>query len=405
MYGVYVGIDWASVEHEVCVLGGTGERLERFSVTHSEEGLGRLVDRLASYGDRAKVVVAIERPDGLVVDRLLEAGHPVVALKPAAVRAYRSGEMPSGAKSDRVDAEAIAEYLRLKASRLDPLQPFSAETRALRQTSRTRVRLVRRRVRAINQLTTTLEASWPGALAAFGDLDTDIAMRFLSRYPTPEAAAHLGPKRMQRFLDTSGYSGHGWRRSGEQLVRALRTAPKGVATGALTDGCEAAVTAQVNAVTGLREAIKSLNRSIKTQLDEHPDAEIFLSLPHSGTINAAQMLAEWGDVRSAYPGPDSVAALAGVTPVTRQSGKHEVVLFRWACNKWFRQAVTTYADNSRHGSEWASDAYRRARARGCDHPHAIRILGRAWIRVIWRCWIDHLPYDPNRHGAALAMTA
>ena len=328
MDGIYVGIDWASAEHEVCVLGGLGERLERFVVAHSEDGLDRLTDRLASHGDRAGVVVAIERPDGLVVDRLLGAGHPVVVLKPAAVRAYRSGEIPSGAKSDRVDAQTIAEYLRLKASQLEPLQPFSAETRALRQTSRTRVRLVRRRVRAINQLTATLEASWPGALAAFGDLDTDIAMRFLSRYPSPEAAAHLGPKRMQRFLDMSGYSGPGWRRSGGQLVQALRAAPKGVGSGALTDGCEAAVTAQVTAVTGLREGIKNLNRSIKTQLDEHPDAEIFLSLPHSGTINAAQMLAEWGDVRSAYPSPDSVAALAGMAPVTRQSGKHKVVLFR-----------------------------------------------------------------------------
>jgi transposase len=242
-------------------------------------------------------------------------------------------------------------------------------------------------------------------LAAFADLDTDIAMRFLARYPTPEAAAHLGPKRMQRFLDTAGYSGHGWRRSAEQLLRQLRNAPAGAGSGPLTDSCEAAVTTQVQAVVGLREGIRNLDRTIKSQLDEHPDAEIFLSLPHSGTINAAQMLAEWGDVRPAYPTPDSVSALAGMSPVTRQSGKHQVVLFRWACNKWFRQALTVYADNSRHGSEWAHDVYQRARARGCDHPHAVRILGRAWIRVIWRCWINHTPYDPSRHGSLLAMTS
>lgn len=45
------------------------------------------------------------------------------------------------------------------------------------------------------------------------------------------------------------------------------------------------------------------------------------------------MLAEWGDCRQAYAGPDTVAALAGVTPVTSQSGKHRAVHFRWACNK------------------------------------------------------------------------
>jgi transposase len=194
MYATHVGIDWASAEHAACALDENGDRLARFAVAHSEEGLDDLVGRLAGFGERARVGVAIERPDGLVVDRLLDAGHPVVAVKPGAVKAYRSAETPSGAKSDRADAE----------------------TRALRQTSRTRVRLVRRRVRATNQLTETLQNSWPGALAAFADLDTDIAMRFLARYPTRETGAHLGPKRMQRFLDTAGYSGHGWRRSAEQ---------------------------------------------------------------------------------------------------------------------------------------------------------------------------------------------
>ncbi|WP_165688722.1 transposase, partial [Mycobacterium syngnathidarum] len=112
----------------------------------------------------------------------------------------------------------------------------------------------------------------------------------------------------------------------------------------------------------------------------------------------AQVLAEWGDSRAAYDGPDAVAALAGATPVTKASGKQHAVHFRWACNKRFRRALTTFADNSRHQSPWAADIYTRARARGHDHPHAIRILARAWIRVIYRCWHDHRPYNPNLHG-------
>ena len=120
-------------------------------------------------------------------------------------------------------------------------------------------------------------------------------------------------------------------------------------------------------------------------------------------VNAAQVLAEWGDCRQAYDGPDCVAALAGVTPVTRQSGKHRSVEFRWACNKRFRQAITTFADNSRHASPWAAKIYNDARANGKDHPHAIRILARAWIRVIWPCWVNGIPYDPARHGAAAAL--
>ena len=112
------------------------------------------------------------------------------------------------------------------------------------------------------------------------------------------------------------------------------------------------VLAQVEALISLCDAIRTLDRSIRSQLDEHPDAEIFLSLPHSGKINAAQMLAEWGNCREAYETPDVVAALAGMSPVTRASGKHRVVAFRWACNKWLRSSIATFADNSRHGSPW-----------------------------------------------------
>ena len=140
-------------------------------------------------------------------------------------------------------------------------------------------------------------------------------------------------------------------------------------------------------------------------LGEHPDAEIFTSLPRSGQINAAQVLAEWGDCRPAYDGPDAVACLAGADPGHPASpASTPPVSFRWACNKRFRQAICTFADNSRHASPWAAKVYADALARGCDHPHAIRVLARAWIRVIWRCWIDGVPYDPAKHGAAHKLT-
>jgi transposase len=143
---------------------------------------------------------------------------------------------------------------------------------------------------------------------------------------------------------------------------------------------------------------------MQAHLGEHPDGEIFTSLPRSGRINAAQVLAEWGDRRQAYADAEAVACLAGATPVTKQSGKHTAVSFRWACNKRFRRAICTFADNSRHASPWAAKVYADALARGCDHPHAVRVLARAWIRVIWRCWIDHVPYDPAKHGATRKLT-
>jgi transposase len=397
---VFTGIDWAAATHAVCVINAAGKVMAEFTIRHSADGIATLIRRLARFGDPADVPIGIERPDGRLVDLLLEAGHPVVPVKPNAIKTWRDGEVLSGAKSDAGDAAVIAEYLRLRCHRLQPAVPYSDDTRALRTVVRTRDDLVDMRVAATNQLAALLDAHWPGAKAIFADVESPISLAFLTRYPTPAAGRHLGEKRMAAFLVKHGYSG---RRSAAVLPERLRTAPAGAAVDALTEALRDAVLALVAVLTALNAAVKDLDRSAAAHLGEHPDGEIFTSLPRSGQISAAQMLAEWGDCRTACEHPGSVAALAGCAPVTRESGKHRAVHFRWACNKRFRKAMTTFAGNSRHASPWAAKIYGDARAAGKDHPHAVRILARAWIRVIWRCWIDGVPYDPAQHGAAAAL--
>jgi len=396
----FTGIDWAAETHAVCVLDAAGKISAEFTIEHSADGIATLIHRLARCGAPGNLPVALERPDGRLVDLLLEAGHPVVPVKPNAIKTWRDGEVLSGAKSDAGDAVVIAEYLRLRAHRLRIVAPYSDETRALRTVVRARGDLVEMRVVATNQLSALLETHWPGAKAIFADVESPVSLEFLARYPTPAAAAHLGEKRMAAFCVKHGYCG---RRTAAELLARLRSAPAGTTLESLTEALRDAVLAAVGVLTALNAAVKNLDRSIAAHLGEHPDGAIFTSLPRSGQVNAAQVLAEWGDARQAYEHPDSVAALAGVTPVTSQSGKHRSVHFRWACNKRFRVAVTTFADNSRHASPWAAKIYNDARASGKDHPHATRILARAWIRVIYRCWIDGTPYDPARHGAATAL--
>lgn len=395
----HAGIDWATAEHAVSVIDESG-RFHRTVVAHTAEGFDRLVAWLARFGEVTDTPVAIERPDGRLVDRLLAAGHPVVPVKTNAIKAWREAEVLSGAKSDPGDADVIADYLRVRHAQLRVLKPFSDDTTALRTVVRTRTDLVDQRVAATNQLSALLDAFWPGAKAVFADVESPITLAFLTRYPTPASAARLGEKRMAAFCAKHGYSG---RRPAAELLARLRAAPAGVTTEVASEAGRDAVLALVAVLTGLNAAIKQLDRSVVAHLDEHPDAEIFTSLPRSGRINAAQMLAEWGDCREAYDSPDAVAALAGATPVTKRSGKHHAVHFRWACNKRFRAAITTFADNSRHASPWAASVYQDAIDRGHDHPHAVRILARAWIRVIYRCWTNHEPYDITRHGAATRL--
>jgi transposase len=398
----YVGVDWAAETHAICVLDAAGRIRSEFTIAHTADGFADLLRRLGKLSDDPMdVPVAIERPNGRLVDALLEAGYPVVPVSPNAIKTWRDGEVLSGAKSDAGDAAVIAEYLRLRSHRLRSATPFTAETKALRTVVRTRDDIVAIRVAATNQLTALLDAHWPGARAIFADVESPIALDFLTRYPTAVHAERLGEKRLQTFCVKHGYSG---RRPASELLHRLRQAPHGTTDETLVDAVRDAVLAIVTVLRALGTARKDLDRSVAAHLGEHPDAAIFTSLPRSGQINAAQMLAEWGDSRAAYDGPDAVAALAGMTPVTNQSGKHKAVHFRWACNKRFRKAMTTFADNSRHASPWAAHVYAQAIARGHDHPHAVRVLARAWIRIIYRCWIDGIPYDPNRHGNAANLT-
>ena len=397
----FVGIDWAAEIHAVCVLDRDGKQIAAFPVAHTADGLARLIAALARLGDPARTPIAIERPNGRLVDALLEAGHPVVPVSPNAIKTWRDGEVLSGAKSDAGDAAVIAEYLRLRQHKLRVAAPYSGPTTALRTVTRTRGDLVNTRVATANQLTALLEAHWPGASVIFADIASPIALAFLTRYPTPAAAAGLGEKRIAAFCAENGYSG---RRTAAELLARLRGAPAGTLDPAQTQALRDTVLALVTVLQALGTAVKAIGKAVTARLGEHPDSKIFTSLPRSGQISAAQVLAEWGDCREAYDGPDAIAALAGMTPVTKASGKHRAVHFRWACSKRFRQAITIFADNSRHASPWAAKTYNDARASGKDHQHAIRILARAWIRVIYRCWINGTPYNPASHGAAARLT-
>lgn len=388
------GIDLASEEHRLLVVEPDGNRLEERRVAHSEQGLEALVRRLLALGVAR---VAIEQPNGLVVDRLLDAGIPVVAVHPNQLAAARDRYRTGGGKSDGFDAYVLAELARTDMHRFRLLQPDSDETKALKTLTRAREDLVEQRVALCNQLRSQLEAFWPGAARIFAEIDSPIALAFLERYPSPVDTRNLSVKRLAGFLARNRYSG---RRTPDELLERLRTAPAGRAGETELEARRSVVLALVTALKPLVEQIKLLTSEIAGALRAHDDGQIFLSLfrdPKS-VVTAAELLAEIGDNRDRHPTSTSLEAIAGQAPVAVQSGKKQIACFRWACNKNMRDAVSVLADTSRHHNPWATDVYQRARNRGHDHPHAIRILGRARLRIIWRIRHDHTTYDPQHHG-------
>jgi transposase len=386
------GIDWASEAHEVCV-SEEGQVNERFSATHDERGIAGLARRLTKLGvDR----VAIERPDGILVERLLAAGLEVLAIHPNQVKAARARFAVAHGKSDRFDAYVLAELARTDAHRFRALVPDGEETKGLRALTRAREDLVGVRVELANQLRAQLEAFWPGALL-FAALDSPISLAFISRYPSPADAKGLGAGRMAAFLARERYSG---RTDPTELLARMKAAPLGTAGPEEQRARRVVVLGLVAALSPVVTEIAALDTQIRERLASHPDAVIFAPLfrDPKTTICPATLIAEIGDARGRYPTDAAMAADAGMSPVALESGKLRVATFRRACDKRLRVAVATLADSTRHWHPWAREVYRRARARGQDHPHAIRTLGRAWIRVLWRCWRDEVPYDPARHG-------
>lgn len=395
---VFVGIDWGTGAHAVCVVDDKGAIRDRFASEHDRVGLGGLVARLTKLGPPGEVRVAVERPSGLLVDTLVEAGLVVVPIHPNVVRACRPRYRAVSAKSDPGDAHILADILRTDGHRLSPLTPPSDAIKALRGLVRGRDDLVATRVGLANQLTALLDGFWPGAAAVFADIASPIALAFLDRYPTPEAARRLGPKRLAGFLAQHRYSG---RRTPEDLIERLHARPRGRAGEREAEAKGEIVRALVATLRTLVARIAELTARIEHMVADLPDGRIVMSFPRAGKICAAQILAELGDVRERFQTDDQLAAEAGVAPVTYASGKSRGVGWRWACNRRLRSAVTCFADNSRHQSAWARSVYRRARDRGCDHPHAIRILARAWIRILWRAWQDQTLYDPDKHAKAV----
>ena len=377
----YAGIDWAADKHDVLVAEETGMEVLAATYAHDESKLSALCRMLVRL---EVVLVAMERPDGLLVERLLDAGLQVLPLHPNKVAAARDRFRVSGGKSDRFDAFVLCELARTDHHRFRVLEPDSDETKAIRALTRAREDLVAARTGIVNQLRAELERFWPGPLRLFSHMDAEILLAFLERYPSPADAHGLGVARMQAFLERERYSGG---QHPTALMAKLRSAPRARIGELELAARRQLVLSFVAMIRTLNSQIKDLEREIRAQVRAHPDGPIFLSLfksPNS-VITAAELLAEIGDCRERYPTRDALAADAGQAAVAVESGKWKTASFRRACNQRLRVAFCRLADSSRHWHPWAQTLYAQARQRGHEHPRAIRTVGRAWCRVVCQC--------------------
>jgi transposase len=322
---LFTGWEWASASHAVTILDAAGEVVDRWVSAHTEQDLDTMLARLASHGSPGDLPVAIERADGLVVDRLLAAGHPVVAIDPGAFHAARPRWGAAGAKTDPGDSYKLADYLRTDGHRLRRLEPPDAVTRELQALVRLRDDHVAAKTAASNQLGALLDAHWPGAKQLFFRLASKIALAFLAEFPTPQAAAQLNQAELAAFCRRHAYRGG---RHPAELLQRLRSAPQ-PPVGLDRTVLAQVVGAQTQLLATLLATIAELDQAIGNRLGNHPKARLLARLPRVGQLSHAQLLAELGPILDRASSAEHAAAQAGAAPVTRASGRPAASTSAW----------------------------------------------------------------------------
>ena len=395
----FVGFDWATEKHDVVVVDRGGQVVLTLTFPDTAEGWAQLRAQLAPLG---RIGVALETSRGPAVERLLAAGWAVFPMNPKAAERFRDRKAPSGVKDDLLDAWSFADALRTDGHAWRPLRPEDPQTQLLRLLCRDEIGLIEQRTALVLQLRQALYEYYPAALEAFEDWTLPAAWEFVARFPTPGELAQAGPRRWQKFLHTHRL--YCPTTAERRLAVFARAAEFASPSAAVTTAKSLLATTLVNQLRTLETQLKEYRRRIAQAFADHPDADLFRSLPGSGQKLAPRLLGEIGAHREVFASAEALQCYAGTAPVTKKSGKTCFVHVRRACNKVLRATVHLWADESRHTCAWAQAYYQQKKAQGQSHAQALRCLGQRWLKIVWRMWQDHTPYNEARHMVRLAKS-
>ena len=384
----YAGIDWADTKHDVVVIDEAGHKVASLRVEHTASGLNKLVRFLQALAPLDQIACILEIKHGLLITTLLEAG---ISLYPVNPRTIDRKRVASRAKTDQIDAYLLAKHGRSELAdlrRLDPDSPKIAELKAL---TRDQASLIASQTRLVNQLTACLKAYYPVALSLFSKLQQPSTLAFLRAFPTPEQAREAEARHIREMLKQAGHPTAG--KVAQEIYEQLRQ-PQLQADPVTVRTKSRLMLALVAQLEPLLPQIAAYDKEIVRLFLTHEDKDVFGSLPGAGTKLAPRMLAEWGDDRTRYASAESLAALAGTSPVPWESGNYASVHQRFACVKPLRNALHQFAWQSTLQEEWAREYYDRKRAEGKSHSMAVRALAHIWVRIIFAMWQKKEPYQP-----------
>jgi transposase len=372
-----------------------GAAIARQTIPHSPEGFLKLESMCQDLEVApTDCLFGLETAHNLVIDFLWSRDYTnVYVIPPSVVKSTRGRYGQSRARTDQSDALLLADLLRTDRLRLQPWHPDSLLTRQMRAKVSLINYLTHAIVRLSNRLRAVLLRYYPSALHVFSSLRTQIALQFICAYPTPEAADALSFAEFEAFACLHGYPQP--KRLPKCFAHLELSYPRALPETVLVYQDEA-----VQLATLLLRTVQAKNsalRELTVLFEQHPDHDIFASLPGAGKFLAPALLIKFGDDRQRFLSPAGVQALAGTCPVTDSSGKRKVVKFRFACDREFRDIAQKWAITSKPESLWATLYWEQARPHCNSDSHAYRCLANRWLAIAWKLWQTGEEYDEAYH--------
>lgn len=388
----YVGFDWAKDHHSVVIVDDQGQIVADFEFAHSLEGWKSFVEKTADWPNLA---VAIETSQGAAVDQLLQRGYTVYPVHPVAAKRYRERKAPSGTKTDHLDGWGLADALRVDGQGWKPLRSMDPMTQQLRLLCRDEVSLIEQRTALVNQLQQALSEYYPAALEAFNDWTDAFTWEFVLAFPTPDDLVSAGKRRWEKFLHTHRL----WRpETAENRLSLFAQADQFKASKAIVLAKSQLAVSLCKLLRTLGQQLKLYRKQIEKLFEEHPDHDLFGSLPGAKKMLAPRLLGAVGTDPDRYGSHDVLQCIAGTAPVSYESGKISKVRVRWSCDKFLRHTVHLWADCFRKASAWGQAYYQKKRKEGMSHACALRCLGQRLLKILFRMLKDHRPYDAELHA-------
>lgn len=391
----FVGIDWADTEHTVCLRMEGRAEAETSVLPQKPEALAAWAAGLKERFGHRLIGVCLEQSRGALIYALSQYPWLVLyPINPKSLAKYRESLYPSRAKSDPADAVLLADFLSKHLERLRPWRAEDVETRKLRLLLENREKLVDDRTRLCNRLRAELKLYFPQALEWGGELTKPMSWAFLLKWSTLPDLQRVSKKKLLDFF----YANHV--RRGDQidgLYDQVQAAKALITDAALVDTSVLMVRSLCQQLQALQTYIDRHDAEIEALYANHPEKSLFDNLPGAGNVMGPRLAAAFGRDRQRYDDAGEVQKISGIAPVVEASGKMTWTHWRWAAPSFLRQTFHEFAALSIPRCPWAKAFYNLQRQRGKGHHAAVRSLAFKWIRILYRCWKDNVPYDENRY--------